>query len=95
VFICMLASYLLWHLRRAWAPLCFTDESKPPRPDPVAPAQRSPAAQAKASRQHHPDGQAIHSLATLFDQLATLTRNTIVFAGGARMGVRQICRWDG
>jgi hypothetical protein len=85
VFICMLASYLLWHLRRAWAPLCFTDETKPQPVDPVAPAQRSPAALAKASRQHHPDGQAIHSLATLFDELGTLTRNTIVFAGGARI----------
>ncbi|MGH8937761.1 MAG: IS1634 family transposase, partial [Actinomycetes bacterium] len=29
VFICMLASYVIWHLRRAWAPLCFTDEAKP------------------------------------------------------------------
>ena len=85
VFICMLASYLIWHLRRAWAPMCFSDENKPPRPDPVAPARRSTAARTKASRQHHPDGQAIHSLATLFDELATLTRNTIVFAGGARI----------
>jgi hypothetical protein len=85
VFICMLASYLLWHLRRAWAPLCFTDETKSQRLDPVAPAQRSPAALDKASRQHHPDGQAVHSLATLFDELGTLTRNTIVFAGGARI----------
>ena len=25
VFICMLASYLTWHLRQAWAPLTFTD----------------------------------------------------------------------
>ena len=25
VFICMLAAYLVWHLRQAWAPLTFTD----------------------------------------------------------------------
>ena len=85
MFICMLASYLVWHLRRAWAPLCFTDEAKPGRVDPVAPARRSPAALAKASRQHPNDSEAIHNLATLFDELATLTRNTIVFAGGARI----------
>ncbi|MBA3281412.1 MAG: IS1634 family transposase [Acidimicrobiia bacterium] len=85
VFICMLASYVVWHLRRAWAPLCFTDEHKPERDDPVAPAKRSAAALAKASRQHHTDGEAIHSLATLFDELATLTRNTIVFTGNARV----------
>ncbi|MGH8940274.1 MAG: IS1634 family transposase, partial [Actinomycetes bacterium] len=80
VFICMLAAYLIWHLRRAWAPLCFTDEHPPHRPDPVAPAQRSPAAQAKASRQRTTTGQPAHSLATLLDHLATLTRDTIVFA---------------
>ena len=33
VLICMLAAYLTWHLRRAWAPLTFTDE------DPPAPGQ--------------------------------------------------------
>ena len=31
VLICMLALYLVWHLRRAWAPLCFTDEAPVPR----------------------------------------------------------------
>src|SRR5450759_4530089 len=29
VFICMLAAYLVWHLRAAWAPLTFTDENRP------------------------------------------------------------------
>ena len=52
VLICMLACYLTWHLRRAWAPLTFTDENPPSGGDPVAPARRSTAAQAKASRQH-------------------------------------------
>ena len=56
VLICMLACYLTWHLRRAWAPLTFTDEN-PPRPDnPVAPARRSPHAQAKASASTTPPG---------------------------------------
>ena len=41
VLTCMLACYLVWHLRKAWAPMTFTDEH-PPQPDnPVAPAQRS------------------------------------------------------
>ena len=85
VFICMLAAYLVWHLRRAWAPLCFTDESRPERPDPVAPAQRSPAARRKASHQTTGDGDVVHDFATLINHLATLTRNTIVFAGGVRI----------
>jgi Transposase DDE domain len=85
VFICMLALYVTWHLRRAWAPICFTDEEPPGRADPVAPAQRSASALAKASRQRHHDGAPVHSLATLLDELATLTRNTIAFTGGVRI----------
>jgi hypothetical protein len=37
VLICMLAAYLTWHLRQAWAPLTFTDENRPDPLDPVAP----------------------------------------------------------
>ena len=57
VLICMLACYLTWHLRRAWAPLTFTDEDPPAPPNPVIPARRSPHAQAKASYQHDPAGR--------------------------------------
>jgi hypothetical protein len=85
VLLCLLALYLVWHLRKAWAPLCFTDEHPPVRTDPVAPATRSPHTLTKIARQHDDDGQPIHSLATLLDELATLTRNTIVFTGGARI----------
>jgi hypothetical protein len=85
VFICMLALYLVWHLRKAWAPLCFTDEAPPERADPVAPATRSDGALAKVSRHRSDDGEALHSFGTLLGELATLTRNTIVFAGGARI----------
>jgi Transposase DDE domain len=77
VLICLLASYLTWHLRRAWAPLTFTDEHPPARDNPVKPAQRSPAAQAKASRRHHPNGTPLRSFRGLLDHLATLTRNDI------------------
>jgi hypothetical protein len=85
VFICMLALYLVWHLRQAWAPLCFTDQAPPPRTDPVAPARRSGPALAKVSRHKDENGATLHSFATLLAELATLTRNTIVFAGGARV----------
>ncbi|HEY6423172.1 MAG TPA: IS1634 family transposase, partial [Pseudonocardiaceae bacterium] len=44
VLICTLAAYLVWHLRRAWAPLTYTDEQPPDRANPVAPATRSAAA---------------------------------------------------
>ena len=81
VLICMLACYLTWHPRRAWAPLTFTDQ-EPPAPDnPVAPARRSAAAQAKASCQHDPAGQPYRSFRGLLEHLATLTRNQVRFAG--------------
>ena len=81
VLICMLACYLTWHLRRAWAPLTFTDQDPPQQDNPVAPARRSAAAQAKASAQHDPAGQPYHSFRGLLDHLATLTRNQVRFTG--------------
>ncbi len=81
VFICMLAAYLTWHLRQAWAPLCFTDEHPPDRrDDPVGKAERSPAATTKASTGHTTEGHTAHSFQSLLDHLATLTRNEVVFA---------------
>jgi hypothetical protein len=81
VLICMLACYLTWHLRRAWAPLTFTDEHPPQPASPVAPAHRSPAARAKASRQRDEHGRPYYSFRGLLTHLATLTRNDIRFAG--------------
>ncbi len=85
VFISMLAAYLNWHLRKAWAPLCFADEEIPTRIDPVAPAQRSDAAKLKDANKQAPDGEALHSFSTLLNHLGTLTRNTVVFDGGVKI----------
>jgi len=81
VLICMLACYLTWHLRKAWAPLTFTDENPPAPASPVAPAHRSGHAQAKASGQYDPAGRPYHSFRGLLEHLATLTRNQVRFAG--------------
>jgi hypothetical protein len=80
LLICMLAQYLIWHLRRAWAPLTFTDDNPPPRTNPVTAAQRSPAATIKAHTKTDPDDQPVRSFRGLLDHLGTLTRNTTVFA---------------
>jgi hypothetical protein len=77
VLICLLACYLIWHLRKAWAPMTFTDEHPPQRDNPVARAQRSPQADAKAARKHDADGNPLRSFRGLLDHLATLTRNQI------------------
>jgi hypothetical protein len=81
VLICMLACYLTWHLRRAWAPLTFTDETPPAPDNPVTPARRSATAQAKASYQHDPAGQPYRSFRGLLEHLATLTRNQVRYTG--------------
>jgi hypothetical protein len=81
VLICMLAAYLTWHLRQAWAPLTYTDEDPPEPVNPVAPAQRPASAEAKASRQHDEHGRAYLSYQGLLAHLGTLTRNELHFAG--------------
>jgi hypothetical protein len=78
IFLCMLAYYVEWHMREAWGELLFADidrQAKATR-DPVAPAQRSPAAQAKAARHTLDDGTPLHSFSTLLADLAGIVRNT-------------------
>ena len=77
VLICMLACYLTWHLRRAWAPLTFADEHPPQRANPVAPARRSASADVKAARKTGPGKQPIRGFRDLLSHLATLTRNDL------------------
>ena len=77
VFICMLASYLVWHLREILAPLTFTDEAPPLRANPVAPAVRSAGARAKAAAKVNADGEEVRGFRELLEHLATLTRNTM------------------
>ena len=81
VFICMLAAYLVWHLRQAWAPLTFTDEHRPNPADPVAPAQRSHGADHKAATKTTTEDLPATSFTALLDHLATLTRNHLRVAG--------------
>ena len=81
VLLCTLAYYLTWHLRQAWTPLLFKDESPPAQPDPVAKAVRSRSAQRKAQTKRTTTGEPAHSYKSLLAELATLTRNTIRLPG--------------
>jgi hypothetical protein len=83
VLICLLACYLVWHLRKTWAPMTYTDEHPPQRDNPVAAAQRSPEADAKASRKHDADGNPLRSFRGLLDHLVTLTRNQVRYHGAS------------
>jgi Transposase DDE domain len=83
VFLCMLAYYVAWHMRRKLAPLLFEDHDRPAaavsRTSPVTAAQVSFAARAKARTRKTDDGEPVHSFRTLLADLATLTRNTVRF----------------
>jgi transposase len=79
IFLCLLAYYVEWHLRAAWAELLFEDEQLPSTRavrDPVAPARASTQAQQKKTARQTPQGLPVHSFETLLAHLATRTRNT-------------------
>jgi transposase len=79
IFLCLLAYYVEWHLRGAWAELLFEDEQLPSDRtvrDPVAPARASAQAQQKKATRQTPQGLPVHSFETLLAHLATRTRNT-------------------
>ena len=78
LFLCMLAYYVEWHMRKALAPLLFEDEQldqdRKTR-DPVAPAKPSASAKKKKLERVSSDGLPIHSFETLLQELATRCRN--------------------
>jgi transposase len=84
VFLCMLAYYLEWHMRRKLAQLLFDDTDREAaeslRKSIVASARRSPEAIRKQNTGITLDGLPVHSFRTLLADLATLARNTIITA---------------
>ncbi len=81
VFLCMLAYYVEWQMRRELKPLLFDDDDKAAgeklRASVVAPAQRSPRAEAKAATKRSEDGEPVHSFKTLLKDLATIAKNRV------------------
>lgn len=81
VFLCMLAYYIEWHMRKALAPLLFDDHDKASgqalRGSVVAPAEPSPKAQRKAQTKRTEEGLPVHSFQTLLADLATIIKNRI------------------
>jgi hypothetical protein len=79
IFLCMLAYYVEWQMRRDLAPLLFEDEElvrdRAGR-DPVAPARASASAQRKKASRVTADGLPVHSFDTLLRELGTRCRNT-------------------
>ena len=79
IFLCVLAYYVEWHLRRAWAPLLFEDEERweeRQRRDPILPAKPSESAQHKKRSHQTVDGLPVHSFESLLKELASRARVT-------------------
>ena len=82
VLLCLLAYHVEWHMRQALAPLLFDDEQRGEEPSsPVAPAERSEAALAKARRKRTPEGLPVQSFQDWLKDLATITKNRMEPAG--------------
>jgi transposase len=80
MFLHMLSYYISWHMKQALAPILFKDNDKPAaakRSSPVAAAERSDAALAKAARKRTPEGTPVHSFTSLLADLATICANQI------------------
>jgi hypothetical protein len=79
VFLCMLAYYVEWHMRRSLAPILFDDDDKEAaelmRDSVVAPAVRSPKAERKAWEKRTEGGEFVHSFRTLLEDLGTIAMN--------------------
>ena len=76
IFLCTLAYYVEWHLRRAWAPQLFANETETlDTRDPVARAEPPAAARRKARSKKTEDGLPAQSFRTLLDHLGTIVTN--------------------
>ena len=79
VFLCMLAYYVEWHMRKALAPVLFEDEELDEARitrDPVAKAEPSESVKHKKTAHITPGGWPVHSFQSLMKTLGTRCRNT-------------------
>ena len=94
IFLCLLAYYVEWHLRQAWAPLLFEDEQRREerqRRDPILPAKPSASAEAKKRSHQTAEGLPVHSFSTLLAELASRARVTYEFKSAeAKLTFKQV-----
>jgi transposase len=87
IFICMLAYYVEWHMRKALAPVLFDDEELDEgrkKRDPVKPAKGSASAQKKKTSRLTAEGLAVQSFDTLLKEFATRCRNRCQIKSGPK-----------
>lgn len=79
IFLWLLAYYVEWHMRRAWAPLLLEDKELPEQRgqrDPIRPAIPSEAAREKKATHQTADGFTLHSFSSLMAELTSCARAT-------------------
>lgn len=85
VFLCMLAYYVEWHLRRDLAPMLFGEGdprlAQAQRKSPVEPAKPSPATKAKRGRKRTEEGFMVQNFRGLLKSLATISLCTCQATG--------------
>ena len=92
IFLCMLAYYVQWHIRKALSSVLFQDDELDAdrwTRHPVAKAAPSDTAKVKKCTQTTPAGWPVHSLDTLLQELATRCRNTCRTGEG-----KEVIRFD-
>lgn len=72
-FICMLAYYVVWHMKEVWREITFADEKteEKEKRNPVEPAKRSIEASIKAAKRQNEDGDQICSYEQVLKDLST------------------------
>jgi len=79
LLLCLLAYYVLWHLKRAWSVLLFAEEQMETirrQRDPVAKAEPSPTVQRKKATHRNAAGLPVYNFTTLLRMLGQRCRNT-------------------
>jgi hypothetical protein len=81
MFLRMLSYYISWHTKQKLATILIQDNNKAAaaskRSNPVAAAERSDEALAKAARKRTADDTPVHSFTSLLNDLRTICANTI------------------
>ena len=89
VFLCLLAYYVEWHMRRTLGSVLFDDQeltANRKTRDPVAKAKSSASVRRKKSQRTTSDGLRVHSFHTLLEELGTLCRNRCRPQSGLKSG---------
>jgi len=81
VFLCMLAYYVEWHMRRCLSPILFDEDdwenAQDKRSGIVTHSVRSDSASSKAQKKRTADNLPVHSFQTLLADLGTIVNNRI------------------